>query len=183
MFPPENRAEDTDHQLDPRRHGPVLPRNLYAPVALLPLLAHLQKPLGVIGADAVETLANRPAHLLLVVNGPRVHRPTFPSGFSEEARSEVGDQEGLHEHVEGDVGGAEELAGVGRGEADVGDGEGGEVLGAEGEVLCRPAAEDDALIPGFLAMRRDEGDGFGDQADDVGCVIVELVLRSEGGWV
>ena len=44
-------------------------------------------------------------------------------------------EEDFLQHVEGDGGDGQELRGVGGGEADVGDGEGGEVLGAEGQVF------------------------------------------------
>lgn len=51
------------------------------------------------------------------------------------------------EEVEGDVWDGEEVGGVQEREADVGDGEAGEVVGAEGEVFCGPDAEDDSGGP------------------------------------
>ena len=54
---------------------------------------------------------------------------------ADEARAGGGEEDFLQE-VEGDGGEAEELAGVGGGEADVGDGVGGEVVGAEGKIFC-----------------------------------------------
>jgi len=70
------------------------------------------------------------------------------------------------------------LAGVGDGEADVADWEGGEVGIAEGDVFrlwnvrgeawtgreftYSPDAEDDTLVPGFVWMRTDTVNCFGD---------------------
>ena len=45
------------------------------------------------------------------------------------------DEEDLLEEVKGDVRGGEELAGVGGGETDMGDGVVGEVMGAEREIF------------------------------------------------
>ncbi len=50
------------------------------------------------------------------------------------------------EEVEGDVGGAEELAGVGDGEADVADWKGGEVGIAEGDVFCLWKVRDECTV-------------------------------------
>lgn len=103
--------------------------------------------------------------------------------------------EGAHEHflqqVEGDGGVREEAAGVGEREADVGNGEGGEVGGAEGEEFelgddldlkrwewgrgtYGPAAEEDALVPGAGWGGGDGVDGAGDEAHYGVGVVVEL---------
>ena len=53
----------------------------------------------------------------------------------DEARAGGPDEEDFLQEVEGDVRGGEELAGVGGGEADVGDGVVWQVVGAEGKEL------------------------------------------------
>ena len=95
-------------------------------------------------------------------------------GIADEARAEEGQHERLLQHVEGDVGDGEELARVRDGEADVGDWEGGEVAGAEGEELDGPAAEDQALVPRFEGVWGDGVNRFCDEAHDVFGVVVEL---------
>ena len=54
---------------------------------------------------------------------------------ADEGRARRPHEEDLLQHVEGDGRDGQELRGVGGGEADVGGREGGEVLGAEGEVF------------------------------------------------
>lgn len=78
------------------------------------------------------------------------------------------------QHVEGDVGDREELARVRDGEADVRYGIGGEVFRAEREEFEGPAAEDQALVPGFEGTWGDRLYGFGNEAHDVVGVIIEL---------
>lgn len=51
---------------------------------------------------------------------------------------------------------------------------GGEVFGAERDELEGPAAEDQALVPGFEGTWADGVYGFGKEAHDVVGVIVEL---------
>ena len=77
------------------------------------------------------------------------------------------------QHIEGHVRYAEELRGVGRREANVRDGEAGEVEAAEGEEFRGPDAEDDSLRPG-LRGRWDGGYRFADEAHHGFGVVVKL---------
>lgn len=71
----------------------------------------------------------------------------------------------------------EEAAGEGDGEADMGDGEVGEVLGAMGKEFLEPNAEEDAGGPGSGWVGRGGGDGGGDEAEDGGGVVVVLDVQ------
>ena len=71
----------------------------------------------------------------------------------------------------------EEAAGEGDGEADVGDGEVGEVLGAIGEEFLEPDAEENAGGPGSGRVGRGGGDGGGDEAEDAGGAVVVLDVQ------
>lgn len=53
-------------------------------------------------------------------------------------------------------------------------GKGGKVFRAEREELDGPAAEDEALIPGFEGIWGNGSNGFRDEAHDLVGVIVEL---------
>lgn len=80
-------------------------------------------------------MIDAPAHHFVVVDGPGDDGAVEAVGVADEARAGGPDEEDFLEGVEGDGGRGEELAGVGGGEADVGDGEGGEVVRAEGKVF------------------------------------------------
>ena len=56
----------------------------------------------------------------------------------------------------------------------MGDGEAWEVLCAEMEIFRGPASKDDALVPGPFRVWWDGFNGLCNQADDVGCVVIEL---------
>ena len=130
MLPPEDGAKDEDHELCPCSRHPLFPRNVDLLVPLLPFVAYLQESLRIIGANSIESLPDGPSHLVLIVDGPRIHRSAFPSRIFDEARAKVGHTESVLEHIERNIGGAEELSRIRGGEADVGGGEGGKVLGA-----------------------------------------------------
>ena len=142
VLPPEDRAEDEHHEIDPGDHHPLAPRDADLPLPLLPLVADLQEPLRVVRDDAIEALVDAPPHHVQLVDRPRVQRPPSRPDLAHEARAEVRQHEGLLQHVEGDVGDGEEFARVRDGEADVRDWEGRKVLRAEGEELDGPASED-----------------------------------------
>ena len=122
ILPPKDRPEDDDHEIDPRDHQPLAPRHRVCPLACLPLLAHLEEALRVVGDDAVQTVADAPFHHLVLVDGPDVNRSLLRLGVAQELGPKVGQHEGFLEDVEGDVGDGEELSGVWDGETDVGDG-------------------------------------------------------------
>ena len=174
MLPPKDGAKDKDHELGPGGHHPVLAGDVKLAVALLPFVADVQEPLRIIGADAVQSCLNRPAHLVRIVDRPGVDRPAVAVGVVDEPRAEVRHPERVLQHVEGDVGGVEELSGVRGREADVGGWEGREVFDAEGEVFGGPDAEDDAPMPGPLRVRFDRVDGAGNQPDNVRGIVVQL---------
>ena len=182
VLPPEYRAEDEHHEVDPGDAHQLAPRHVKVPLPSLPLVADLQEPLRVVGDHAVESLLDAPFHHVWLVDRPHVQRSPFCLGVADEAGAEEGQHERLLEDVEGDVGDREELARVRDGEADVRDGVRGEVFRAQREELDGPAAEDQALVPGFEGVRGDGLDGFGDEAHDVVGVVVELGLsfRSDG---
>ena len=71
----------------------------------------------------------------------------------------------------------EEAAGEGDGEADMGDGEIREVLRAMGEEFLEPDTEEDAGGPGSGWVGRSRGDGGGDEAEDIGGVVVVLNVQ------
>lgn len=71
----------------------------------------------------------------------------------------------------------EEAAGEGDGEADVGDGKVGEMLGAMGKEFLKPDTEEDAGGPGSGRVGRGGGDGGGDEAEDDGGVVVVLDVQ------
>ena len=175
VLPPKYCAKDEHHEVDPSDHHPLAKRDVDAPpLPSLPLVTNLQELLRIVRDDPVEFLLDAPPHHVRLVDRPHVQRAPLGFGVADEARAEDGEHEGLLQHVEGDVGDREELARVRDGEADVRDGEGGQVFGAEGEVLDGPAAEDDALVPGFEGIRRHGSDGFGDEAHHFVGVVVEL---------
>ena len=100
-----------------------------------PIVAYLSKPLRVIGDDAIEAVFDAPAHHLVFVYGPGDDRAVEAVSVRDEAGAGGPDEEDSLEGVEGDGRGGEELPGVGCGKADVGDGEGGQVVRAEREVF------------------------------------------------
>lgn len=71
----------------------------------------------------------------------------------------------------------EEAAGEGDREADVGDGEIGEVLGAMGKEFFEPDAEEDAGGPGSGRVGRGGADGRGNSAEGVGGFVVVLDVQ------
>lgn len=172
--PPKDHREDNYHQIQPddRHPLPALNRNLLLPV--LPLVAHVQKPLRIVRDDAVGFLRDAPPHHALAVDSPEIDGPPGGLDVAQQAPA-AGAEDALLQDVEGDVGEGQELAGVGAGEADVRDGEGREVVRAKGEELGGPAAEDDALGPGLRGVGRDVLDGLGDQSHYVVRVVVDLL--------
>ena len=173
-LPPVHDAEDGDEEVDPQRHGQHVERDLDLPFALRPGLLHGGELVRVVGDDAVEALADAPAHHALVVDGPGDDGALPGARVLEEGTGERAGVQGALQHVEGGVRVAEEVAGVGGGEADVGDGKGREVVGAERQVLQGPNAEEDASLPGGVGSGGDGGDGRGEGADDGVRVDVEL---------
>ena len=174
VLPPKDGPKDEHHEVDPRDPHPLAPRDVQAPLALLPLVADLQEPLRVVRNHAVEFPFDGPLHHGFLVDGPHVQRSPFCFGVADEACAEEGQHERLLQHVERYVRNREELARVRYGEADVRDGEGGEVFCAEGEELDGPAAEDQALVPRFERVWGGGLNGFRDEAHDVVGVVVEL---------
>jgi hypothetical protein len=136
-----------------------------------------------------------PAHHLIVVDGPGDDGAVEAVGVADEARSGRPDEEDFLEGVEGDGRRGEELAGVGGGEADVGDGEAGEMVRAEGKVFdlgrgsvpgpgrggeggkgsaYSPNTEYYALIPGPARAWRYGSHGLANEAHDRIGVVVNL---------
>lgn len=106
----------------------VFPPPVHYPVLLLPLLQVLQVRLGVIRNNAIKAVLDAPLPPSLVIDRPGVHCTVFGLCLADEFAAQGGN-EGGEEHVERYAGGlrGEELTGVLDREADVGDGEGGEV--------------------------------------------------------
>ena len=133
VLPPEDGAEDEHHEIDPGDHHPLAQGDVDAPPPSLPLVTDVEEELRVVRDDAVEFPLDTPPHHLRLVDRPHVQRSAlFGLGVADEARPEDGQHEGFLQHVEGDVGDGQELARVRDGEANVRDGEGGQVLRAEG---------------------------------------------------
>ena len=78
----------------------------------IPLLTDLQELLRIVRDDAVHFLADVPLHHVGLVDGPDEDGPLGGFGFADEVGAARA-HEGCLEHVEGDVGDFEELAGVG----------------------------------------------------------------------
>ena len=175
VLPPENHTEDKHHEIDPSYHQPLTERDIGSSPPPLPVPADVQKQLRIVRDDAVEFPSQTPTHHLGLIDRPHVQRTALGFGVADEAGPEDGQHEGLLEHVEGDARDGEELARVGDREANVRDGVGGQVVRAEGQVLDGPAAEDDALVPGFGGGGGYGTDGFGDEAHDGFGVVVELL--------
>ena len=174
ILPPEDRPEDKHHEINPSDHHPLAPRDVDFPLPLLPLVTHLQKPLRVVRNHTIEFLFDAPFHYILLVDRPHVQRPPLRLRIADEAGSEERQYEGLLQHIEGDVGNGEELAGVGYGEADMRYWKVGKVFRAEGEELDGPATENEALGPRFEGVRRNGLNCLRDEAHDVVSVVVEL---------
>jgi len=100
-----------------------------------PIITYLSKTLRIVCDDAIEAVIYAPAHHFVIINGPGDHRAVEALGVLDEARAGGPDVENFLEGVEGNGGSGKELPGVGCGEADVGDGEGGQMVGAEGKVF------------------------------------------------
>lgn len=174
MLPPEQRPKDKHHKVGPSNQHPLTQRDLDVPLPLLPLVADFQEALRVVRNHTVKLVFDAPFHHGLLVDRPDVHRPPLRFHIADEACSEEWQHERLLQHVEGDVGDREELARVRDGEADVRYGIGGEVFRAEREEFEGPAADDQALVPGFEGTWGDRLYGFGNEAHDVVGVIIEL---------
>ena len=177
VFPPEDRAEDEDHEINPSDQHPLTPRDVNLSLSSLPLVANFQEALRVVRDHAVEFPLDTPLHHGLVVDRPHVQWSSFRFGVAHETSAEVWGHECLLQHVEGHVGDGEELARVRYGEADVGYREGREVLRAEREEFDRPATEDYSLIPRFKVWG-DGLDGFRDETHDLVGVVVELERKN-----
>ena len=100
-----------------------------------PIIADLSKPFRVVCDDTIKAVIYAPAHHFIAIDGPGDHGPLEAVGIINEARARGPDIEAFLVHVEGDGGGGEELPRVGCRKANIGDGERGEVMGAEGEVF------------------------------------------------
>lgn len=172
--PPKDGREDHHHQVQPDDRHPLPACNRNIPLPVLPLVAHLQEPLGIVRDDAVGLLGDAPPHHALAVDGPEVDGP--PGGLDvAQQPPAAGAEDALLQDVERDIREGQELAGVGAGEADVRDWEGREMLRAEREEFGGPAAEDDALSPGLRRVGRDVVDSLSDQSHYVVRVVVDLL--------
>ena len=158
---------------------PLARADLDSSIPILPALTDLQQPFRIVGDHAVKTLPDAPLHHVHIVDRPGIERAVLGSAFADEAGSDAGADERALQHVEGDVGDGEELAGVRDGEADVGDGEGWKVGAAEGEVFGCPAPEDDTLVPGPVGCGPDGGYGGGDETHDGVGIVVGLDVEQE----
>ncbi len=119
--------------MDPeqRRVGsPGQPRQLFRAIVVL---AHLQKLLGVVGNHPVNLVADAPPHHVLIVDRPDEDRSMGGFGVLQE-RLARGTDENLLQQVERHIRRFEELSGVAQIEANVGDGETGQIAIAEREV-------------------------------------------------
>ena len=101
---------------------------------VLPLLAHLEEVLGVVGDDGVDALPDAPLHPLLVVDRPQVDVALGLARGAQERRAARPDQH-LLQQVEVDAGLLEEARRVQQGGPDVRDREAGEVLLADVDVV------------------------------------------------
>lgn len=99
-------------------------------VSLLPVVADLEKPLGVVGTYAIEAFSDGPSHFVFIVDCPCVYRPAPLSRVFDETCSKIWNHKSLLQHVERDVRCAKEVPCIRCGEADVSDGEGWEIFGA-----------------------------------------------------
>ena len=95
VLPPEDRPKNEHQEVDPDDHHPLAPRDVDLPLSLLPLVAHLQEPLGVVGNHTIEFLAYTPPHHVLLVDRPHVQRPSFRFHIANKACSKEWHDEGL----------------------------------------------------------------------------------------
>ena len=66
---------------------------------MFPLLADFEKPLRVIRDDAVRTMLDAPAHVIVIIHRPEEERAASSFGVADEPRSTRA-KEGQYEHVE-----------------------------------------------------------------------------------
>lgn len=119
VFPPENRAKNEDHEIDPEDHHPLSPTYINLSVSSFPIFAHLEEFFRVISNNPIQPITDRPRHHTLLIYRPHEHGSALRFRISQEPSAEVGDYERFLQYIEGHVGYGEELSRVGYRKADV----------------------------------------------------------------
>ena len=124
IFPSEYGPEKQHHQVQPQEQEHLFKWYGNRPFTVLPFVAYFQKLFRIVRNHPIQLLLDAPPHHVLFIDCPTEDRPSQGPRVAQEFGSNRPHEHSLN-HVEGDVGDAEEFTGVGDGEANVGYGKSG----------------------------------------------------------
>ena len=131
-FPVKYASKHDYHQLKPHHFRPQLPVYHCSSPPPHPSVRNLFETLRIVSNHAIDTSIDTPSHHLVFVDSPENERSVEAACIFDKACRK---EKGFLQHVEGNVGDREEMAGIGGREANVGDGEIREVTGTEWEIF------------------------------------------------